>query len=151
MSVCQKLGLINLWHPKLTSKVRFWHFLTNRNSLTDLNKKSFKCVDSWPKLLLLIRTQYLWNSTAELISRPSHLFSPSSKAGIIRKQNGKNDGWLEKRSQQPAVLRKSKKYENTAILPSVRQLDHIWAWEKRLLMSFIIFILVFRNLPDDLH
>ena len=26
---------INFWHPKLPLKVRFWHFLTNRNSSTD--------------------------------------------------------------------------------------------------------------------
>jgi hypothetical protein len=30
---------INFWHPKLTLKVRFWHFLTNRNPSKDLKKK----------------------------------------------------------------------------------------------------------------
>ena len=30
---------INFWHPKLTLKVRFWHFLTKHNSSMDFLKK----------------------------------------------------------------------------------------------------------------
>ena len=86
MSVHQKLGIIleskvvlkwsleknvcsKKWSPKLIFlndffffliqlKVQFCHFLMNRNSLTDLKKKSFEYVDSWPKILLF-RTHHL--------------------------------------------------------------------------------------------
>jgi len=57
---------VDFWHQKLTLKVQFWHFLTNRNSSTDFFKEnSFEYVDSWPKKLLL-RTHHTWNSTTEL-------------------------------------------------------------------------------------
>ena len=58
---------VDFWHRKLSLKVRFWHFLTNRNSSKDFFKANFfEYVHSWPKSLLL-RTHHLWNSMTELI------------------------------------------------------------------------------------
>ena len=37
---------VDFWNWKLTLKVPFWHFLMNRNSLTDL-KNPFEYVDPW--------------------------------------------------------------------------------------------------------
>ena len=60
------LNSVDFWHQKLTLNVQFWHFLSNCNSSTELKKRSFEYVDSWPKVLLF-RTHHLWNSTTELI------------------------------------------------------------------------------------
>ena len=44
---------VDFWHQKLTLRVQFWHFLTNRNSLHSKDTTIFfKYVDSWPKTLL---------------------------------------------------------------------------------------------------
>ena len=42
------------WRQELTLKVQFWRILMNRNSLTDLKKKSFEFADSWSKILLFL-------------------------------------------------------------------------------------------------
>ena len=66
---------VDFWHWKLTLKVRFWHFLTNRNSSKDFFKEnSLDNVDSWPKILLFWTHHLLWNSTTELMLIPTHLF-----------------------------------------------------------------------------
>ena len=50
---------IHFWNRKLTSKVRFWHFLTNHDSSQDcLKKNSFEHVDPWAKILQF-RTHHL--------------------------------------------------------------------------------------------
>ena len=64
-------NLVDFRHRKLTLKVQFWHFLMNHNSWTDLKKRSFEFIDSWPKILLF-RTHHLWNSTTKLILLSLH-------------------------------------------------------------------------------
>ena len=61
---------VHFWLQKFTLKIRFWHFLTNQHSLTELFLIFFLWVDSWPKILLFT-THHLLNSTTELILLPS--------------------------------------------------------------------------------